>query len=162
MFKNKSFRKAILTFQNVRHCAFCKAKKMTWHGMIIKWLQLKQFFELLPERKIVVLFLYSTPDDCKRSINEKKNQNNFQISHGNWRLYTILCSLIMSLSCIIEENRKENNVNTEMLPAMWCALICNSKNSSNLCKPFHKDFLERVSNKAKPAQLRMLAQFREH
>lgn len=30
----------------------------------------------------------------------------------------ILCSLIMSLDCIIEENRKENNMNTEMFPSM--------------------------------------------
>lgn len=43
-FKNKSFREAILTFQNLRHRAFCTAKKMKWCGMIIKWLQSKKFF----------------------------------------------------------------------------------------------------------------------
>lgn len=48
----------------------------------------------------------------------------------------ILCSLIMSLDCIIEENRKENNMNTEMFPSMWCPRICNSKNSSNSRKSF--------------------------
>lgn len=61
---------------------------------------------------------------------------------------TILCSLIMSLDCIIQENRKENNMNTEMLPSLWCPCICNSKNSSNSRKSFPKDFLETFRNEA--------------
>lgn len=60
----------------------------------------------------------------------------------------ILCSLIMSLGCMVERNTKENNVHTETLPAMWYPGICNSKNSSNSGKSFHKDFLERVRNEA--------------
>lgn len=147
MFKNKSFRKAILTFQNVRHCAFCKAKKMTWYGMIIKWLQLKKillsFF--LKER---LLFCCSTP--LLMTVKDQQTKKTFRFHMATGDFTTILCSLIMSLGCITEENRKENNTNTEALPAMWCPCICNSKNSSNSCKSFHKDFLERVRKEADP------------
>lgn len=61
---------------------------------------------------------------------------------------TIPRGLIMSLNCITEENRKDNNTNTEILLAMWRPCICNSKYSSNSGNSFHKDFLERVRKEA--------------
>lgn len=80
----------------------------------------------------------------RRSTNKKTFR--FHTATGDFT--TILYSLIMSLGSIIEENRKENNMNTETLPSMWCPCICNSKNSSNSRKSFSKDFLERFRNEA--------------
>lgn len=101
MFKNKSFRKATLTFQNVRHCAFCKAKKMTWYGMIIKWLHLKK---ILLSFFLRVLFCSSIL--LLMTVKDQQTKKTFRFHMATGDFTTIPCSLIMSLNCIIEENRK--------------------------------------------------------